>query len=139
MAAEAAAREKADLTYKRNDTREAFRGTLEQLDVEATEAAGEDKFKAVDLTNATAVHIYLFTTKTEQGSSRRVKTGPVERVDPAAGTVEYEWEADDLAKAGTYQMEIEVVWDDADPQTFPNDGYYTILVLEDLGPTTGEE
>lgn len=122
----------ADLTIKRNDTREALRATLESL--------GKDgKWKAIDLTAAEAIHLYLYTAKTEEGKTRHVKTGAVTITDAEAGEIEYQWEADDLAKAGTYQAEFEITWEGGGTQTVPNDSYYTIEVIVDLGPVEGEE
>lgn len=129
----------ADLTLKRNDTREALRATLEQLDREEWEASGKESFAPIDLTEAEDVRLFLYTTATEEGKERRVKTGTVDVVEAAEGKVEYQWEADDLAKAGSYSMEFEITWSDGTVQTVPNEGYYSLVIEEDLGPTGGEE
>lgn len=48
------------------------------------------------------------------------------------GIVEYSWQAGDTDTAGTYYGEIEVTYGDATVETFPNNGYFTIIIKEDL-------
>lgn len=48
------------------------------------------------------------------------------------GTVEYSWQAGDTDTAGTYYGEIEVTYADNVVETFPNNGYFTIIIKEDL-------
>jgi hypothetical protein len=121
----------ADFVIKRGDQRQYLRGTLKANGV------------AVDLTDALEVHLYLYTKETEQGLARRIATGPLTILDAPAGRWEYPWEADDLQKAGLYQGELEVVWDNGEPQTWPNGKagapYFTVGVPEDLGPIAPEE
>jgi hypothetical protein len=134
------AKEQVDLTYKRGDTAEPLRATLESLDIAKTLEKGEEIFKAVDLSDAFVIRVYLYTAKTEKGEQRWVKTAPVEVVGSAeAGEVEYPWEEDDLARAGLYQAEFEITFIDGRVLTLPNDSYLTIQVLEDLGPNAREE
>ena len=50
------------------------------------------------------------------------------------GTVIYTAASGDTATSGTYQAEVEVTWTTpAGVETFPNDGYFTIIVVDDLG------
>ena len=49
------------------------------------------------------------------------------------GAVEYQPIADDVATAGDYKQEWEVVFADGKILTFPNDGYNTVHILPDLG------
>lgn len=48
------------------------------------------------------------------------------------GLVTYDWIAGDTDTAGTYYGEIEVTYGDARVETFPNNGYFTIIIKEDL-------
>jgi hypothetical protein len=52
--------------------------------------------------------------------------------DVVNGIVEYSWQAGDTDTAGTYYGEIEVTYGDATVETFPNNGYFTIIIKEDL-------
>ena len=61
------------------------------------------------------------------------------KVDAAAditdednGRVEYTWSSGDTDTAGTYYGEIEITYGDATVETFPNNGYFTIIIQEDL-------
>ncbi len=48
------------------------------------------------------------------------------------GIVEYSWTGTDTDTAGTYYGEIEVTYADNTVETFPNSGYFTIIIKEDL-------
>ena len=52
--------------------------------------------------------------------------------DADSGIVEYSWQAGDTDTAGTYYGEIEVTYADNTVETFPNNGYFTIIIKEDL-------
>jgi hypothetical protein len=52
--------------------------------------------------------------------------------DDINGIVEYSWQAGDTDTAGTYYGEIEVTYGDATVETFPNNGYFTVIIKEDL-------
>lgn len=60
------------------------------------------------------------------------------KVDAAAdivdeeGQVRYSWAAGDTDTAGSYYGEFEVTYGDSSVETFPNSGYFTILIKEDL-------
>src|SRR5258708_4094902 len=69
---------------------------------------------------------------------RNTKTGTVVKrngtiVSPTGGTVEYQLVAGDVSVAGTFQVEIEVVFADAKILTFPDDDYVNLTILGDLG------
>ena len=48
------------------------------------------------------------------------------------GQVSYSWSASDTDTAGTYYGEIEITYSDSKVETFPNNGYFTIIINEDL-------
>lgn len=52
--------------------------------------------------------------------------------DATNGKVEYVWSASDTDVAGTYYGEFEITYGDASVETFPNKGYFTIIIQEDL-------
>jgi hypothetical protein len=108
----------ADFTIKRNDTAPAIVITL------------EDASGAADVSTAKAMHLFM---KCDQ-PTLLVKTGPLAKVtDGKDGKIEYAWADGDLKQAGTYRAEVEVTRADDTVQTFPNDGYFEIEVVEDLG------
>lgn len=53
-------------------------------------------------------------------------------IDDVNSIVEYSWQAGDTDTAGTYYGEIEVTYGDNSVETFPNSGYFTIIIKEDL-------
>lgn len=59
-------------------------------------------------------------------------TGVGTITNAATGTVEYVWQPGDTDDPGTYEAEWEVVWDPGKIETFPNDGYKEVLLLDDL-------
>jgi len=57
---------------------------------------------------------------------------PATIIDDVNGVVKYDWLAGDTDTAGTYYGEIEVTYADTTVETFPNNGYFTIIIKEDL-------
>jgi hypothetical protein len=55
--------------------------------------------------------------------------------DAATGNVRYDWEAEDTATTGNYQAEFEVTFADATVETFPNNDYLTIVIMEEVVET----
>ena len=63
---------------------------------------------------------------------RREAVAPAPSLTPASGVVTYSWGTADLNTAGTYQAEVEIIWNDGKPETFPNDGYWDVTVTDDI-------
>lgn len=53
-------------------------------------------------------------------------------VTPTSGIVRYNWVAADTDTVGTYQAEFEVTYADASIETFPNDGYIAVQIIDDI-------
>jgi hypothetical protein len=49
------------------------------------------------------------------------------------GKVSYPWIAADTNAGGVYEAEWQVTFSGAKPETFPNDGYLVIKVMDELG------
>lgn len=106
---------------KRGDSRPAFRAQL--LDEATTPAT------AVDLTAASAAKLLL----RKPDDTVLSPTLTVENQTTNTGWVNRTWGATDLDIAGTYDLEIEVTWNDGKIQTFPANEYGHIVVAQDLG------
>jgi len=48
------------------------------------------------------------------------------------GLVRYNWIADDTDTVGSYQAEFEVTYADASIETFPNDGYIRVEIIDNI-------
>lgn len=95
-----------------------------------TDPANPNATIPVDLTNAASAKLIAkvppsgatFTSVLAFGSPR------------SGGTVIYTPIAADTAVAGSYQAEVEITWSTpAGVETFPNDTYFTINIIADLG------
>ena len=53
-------------------------------------------------------------------------------VSEPGGTVQYNWIAGDTSATGSYQVEFEVTYSDGTVETFPNDSYIRVEILEDI-------
>jgi hypothetical protein len=47
-------------------------------------------------------------------------------------TVEYQWDTADTANAGTFEAEFEITYSNGKIETFPNDGFISVKVSEDI-------
>lgn len=113
-------------TMKTGDTWPPLRGS-------AADADG-----LLSLVDADAVNVLI-----RHRSSGTLITGAAEVIDPPeeeAGNLynwRYHWAEGDLDAIGDYQIELEIVWNDAtDPprvQTVPSKDYQKLKVVQDLG------
>lgn len=54
-------------------------------------------------------------------------------VDLESGKCEYQWTGNDTDSTGRFNYEFEIVWPTGEPQTFPADTYFELIVADDLG------
>jgi hypothetical protein len=101
---------------KQNDTLPRLTATLKEADN-----------SPIDLTDATTVHLVL---KQKDGTPQFKK--PCSILDDEGGIVQYDWDAEDTAEDGNYDGEFEVLWG-TEVQTIPNDKYFDVLIVKDLG------
>lgn len=100
---------------KKRDTSPAFQVTLK----DASDTV-------VDLTGSTIrFHMVTPTGTTVIDASATIVTA-------TAGVCKYVWASGDTASAGDYNAEFEVTYADSTIETFPNYGYETVRVYEDL-------
>jgi hypothetical protein len=101
---------------KQNDTGPAMLATLQ-------DASGA----AVNITGA-LVRFHM-----RQIGSTQVKVDAAATiVAPFDGAVRYNWLAADTDTVGSYQAEFEVTYADASIETFPNDGYIRVEIIDDI-------
>jgi hypothetical protein len=113
----------ADFEIKRGDRRPIFSVVLE-------DNFGQPGEAAVDLTSATSATFSMWDHRTHVV---KVNRGTAAIGVPAtAGTVTYSWGTADIATAGLYDAEIEVLWNDGKAETFPSGSYWTVLITEDI-------
>ncbi len=108
-------------TIKENDTRPAYVAALK-------DDYGLPSESAINLTAATSVK---FKMRPVAGGALKVD-GTMTIVSAAAGTVQYVWIAADTDTVGTFDVEYEITWSDGGVETVPNDGYDTVIVVDDL-------
>jgi hypothetical protein len=109
----------ADFFIKTSDTAPSIAATL-------TDYAGT----AVSLSGAT-VHVILRPFDGE--TSLYAEANNDDTGGATVGHVSYDWETEDLDTAGPYYGEWQVTFADASVETFPNDGYFTVAIIDDLG------
>jgi len=102
------------ISIKQNDLRPIIQFTLSENGV------------AKNLTGATSA-----TLKMRTGVTTVTRLGVIS--SPASGIVQITFTGSDTAVNGVYQAEIEVIWPTGQPQTFPNDGYFELIIVDDVG------
>jgi hypothetical protein len=108
---------------KQNDQRPLFVVVLK-------DNIGEDDEATVDLTTATSA---VFNMRPAEGGAVKINRGSA-NIDapPSNGQVTYSWGTADTNTAGLFNAELEVVWSDGRAETFPNDGYWEVEIVDDL-------
>ena len=101
---------------KQNDTSPSMLATLQ-------DANGN----AIDLTSA-SVRFHMRAV----GGNQVVVDEAATLVTAASGIVRYDWSAADTDTIGSYQAEFEVTYADASIETFPNDGYIRVEIIDDI-------
>jgi hypothetical protein len=54
-------------------------------------------------------------------------------LDAAQGSGIYDWSTGDTATSGDFHYEFEILWNNGDVQTVPVDGYFDLVVVDDIG------
>jgi hypothetical protein len=101
---------------KQNDTSPALLATLQDADGNAVNVTGG------------SIRFHM----RQIGSTAIVVDAAAVIVTPLQGTVRYDWLAADTAEIGSYQAEFEVTYADASIETFPNDGYIRVKIIDDV-------
>lgn len=112
----------ADFTIKKDDTRPVIQRYLTQTVDGVTTPVSLVSVSTVKLIMSTAPGVNLV-------------TGVASIVTAASGAVAYKWATGDTATAGAYNAEWELAYSDGGYETVPNDGYFSIEIVADLGGT----
>lgn len=108
-------------TYKRNDTGPPI--TIACLDGNTPQ----------NLTGATSAKFIMGTIDASGVSTQKVTGTMTFDADRTTGRVTYDWGVSDLNATGEYKAEVEITWSNGDKQTFPSEGYLSIIVVADVG------
>lgn len=106
----------ADLTIRQGDTSPAL-----------TQAVTDPAGNMLDLTGATVTFVMR-----ELNASAPTVNAAMAISNPTMGIVTYAWSAADTATAGFFMGEIRCTLADGSTYTYPNDGYLTIEIEENL-------
>lgn len=110
----------ADWTMKKNDLLPIWSVTLQDAD------------GAVDLTGVSSVTLKMVL-RDDMGATPKIDAAGVPDPDQVTnkGKMTYTWVNGDTDTPGIYNAEVEALFG-TDPLTFPNDSFYTILILDDV-------
>jgi hypothetical protein len=101
---------------KQNDTQPAFQAILE-------DGAGDP----INLDGATV----RFHMRAIGATSTKVDAA-ASVISALSGIVRYSWSAADTDTTGSFQAEFEVTYSDSTIETFPNDGYIRVEIVDDI-------
>lgn len=108
---------------KQNDRRPLFVVALKDDFGEATEAA-------VNLTTASTA---VFNMRlTDPPATVKINRGGCAITDATNGEVTYTWGTADTNTVGSYEAEVEVTWSDGKVETFPNNTYWDVEIVDDI-------
>lgn len=69
--------------------------------------------------------------------TRQILRGSASITNAAGGEVTYQWGAADTDTSGDFNAEVEVIWNDGKPETFPGGpaggSYWEVVITDDLG------
>lgn len=83
--------------------------------------------EAIDLTGAT-VRFHMRPVGTAVAAIDAAATV----ISAGTGVVDYTWQAGDTATVGEYQAEFEVTYPGGEVETFPNGGFLSVKVTDDI-------
>lgn len=102
---------------KQNDTAPSLKATLKDGDG-----------NVINLTDASV----RFHMRTVGGASSVVDAAATVNSPATAGVVQYDWVAADTVTTGAYQAEFEVTYGNSKIESFPNNGYIRVQIVDDI-------
>ena len=115
----------ADLSIKRGDTYPPLRAQLTERDPTSVDPRAR---RAISLSGATSVAF-----RAKSRDERRSFGGPCVVTDAPNGWVEWTLDPAFTQIYDFFYGEFEIVWTSGGSQTVPNDGYFEIEIVKDLG------
>jgi hypothetical protein len=88
----------------------------------------------VDLTGATVR--FQMRARRSRGGATVIDAAAVVVTATGTPTVEYQWQTDETANAGTFEAEFRVTYGNSRVETFPNDEFISVKVSEDVPPAS---
>lgn len=111
----------SDFTLKRHDTSPAIEYELQDGDG-----------NPVDLTGFNEVKFFMRLAGSSTLAVDADTGSNVSVTDVSGGVVRYDWNPSDTEAAGVFRAEWEVEYSDGTTETFPNKGYISVAINEDL-------
>lgn len=114
----------ADITIKRGDS-------FPPIEAQLFDLSGP-----IDLTLVDVIHLRMKSTgpvAAAGGHVVQVVAGPVTVVDALTGRIRYVWTPDDTQFSADYDAEWEITWQGGAIETVPNNAYFSVTVMLDLG------
>lgn len=115
----------ADFTIKRGDTRPA-------MDVPIDRGGVPVALASTSQSPLTPSRILMLARPNANHAGAGI-TGTMSVASAAGGVPRYTWLGGDTATSAMYDFEVEVVWSDGGIETFPEGGYLSLDITEDLG------
>ena len=112
-----------EFTIKRNDTLPALQICL----IDRGCLGGKESYNLTGVTGVT------FTMASECGDYKIFnKTAQI--ISFSAGTIQYNWSAEDTDEAGRFVGEFQMLYSDGNVLSIPQNGHINILITKDLNP-----
>ena len=82
----------------------------------------------------------MYPVRAVSGGATKVNRGSATITNAAGGEVTYAWGTADTDTAGDFEAEVEVIWNDGKPETFPSGlngtddatGYWPVRIKDDI-------
>jgi hypothetical protein len=114
---------------KQGDRRPLFVVVLKDDFGEATESI-------VNLTTAGHASGTAFFNMRQVGGAVKISRGTATITNAAGGEVTYSWGTADTNTAGAFEAEVEIIWNDGKPETFPGGpgggSYWDVTITDDI-------
>lgn len=91
-----------------------------------------DQDGPVSLATAQSVYLIIKNVRNRFVQVNALMTIEADQIGSGMGRVRYQWHALDVATVGTFNVEVQVNWQDGTELTFPSSGYDRFEIVADL-------